>query len=99
MGHQFGANPLEVVELAVVGHQNPITAGPEWLPGAVALQINDREPRMGHANAAVVDLVAKAIRTAMGLDRGHVHQQLGIDRITRVVCENASDAAHVRSHP
>ena len=42
---------------------------------------------MGHANATVVDLVAKTVRTAMGLDRGHVHQQLGIDRITRVVCE------------
>ncbi len=79
MRHQFSANPLEVVELAVVGHQHPITAGSEWLAGAVALEINDREARMGHADATVVDLVAKAIRTAMGLDRGHVHQQLGID--------------------
>ena len=34
--HQLGADALEVVELAVVGHQAPDHSWTEWLTGSVA---------------------------------------------------------------
>ena len=101
-GRQVGANPLEVIELTVVGHQDPRTrvrlSAQERLACPGLIQVNDREAGMAEAHSTAIDgAIAKTIGTAMLLNRGHVDQKLGINGLIRHGGEHTANSTHVRS--
>ena len=88
LGDEIGPDILESVELAVVGHQQVPILRNKGLTGTETVQVDDRQAGMTEAHARSRHAAdAKAVRTAMHLDCGHVDQQLFIDRLLEGSCE------------
>ncbi len=97
---QVGAQALVVVKLAVVRQHEPAVAGHEWLPAAVFVQVDDGQPRVAEADAAVVHgAPSEAVRPAMVLDRRHGDQGARVHRPCRVSVYIACDSTHIGMIP
>ena len=94
---QLGANLAEIVDLAIIGDDQPAIGGQHRLRRGLG-KIDDREAAMAEADARRGPHAA-AVRSTMDERVGHRLDPCRIDRLGHVGVEDAGDAAHGQAPP